>query len=233
MFKSLFGGNKEDKLLKQKVQQIETAFTNEEFDTVISEGDAISEQVSGKKKIHLLKMIALAHFHNKEYEKAIPYFQEMSELENENPDHFYNLCTAHIMSKQPEKGLDFLEKAILTYQEKGKKENLPISYMIFYTVATLNDTGEFDHAFDLMDRLAEIYKKISITDTHFLYTRGFVPFHTFMEKVKDTLVGQKKVDAIEWLNNFSPALDEDGQGQVEELIEDLKVEQELKLKDTE
>lgn len=225
MFKNLFGGNKEDKQLNEKIRQVENAFGYENFETVISEGKSVLEQVSDKKRrLRLLKMVALANFHSKNYEQAIHYFKEISELDDENPDHCYNLCSAHILNKQPERGLEFLEKAIVIYQEKGKKENIPVSYMIYYTIAALIETEEFNHAFDLVDRLAQVYRKLSVTDTHFLYTRGFVPFHTFMEKIKDSLVGQDKVDAVEWLNSFGPDLDEDGQAQVHELIEDLKAE---------
>lgn len=228
MFKNLFGGNKEDKQLKAKMEHVALALANKDYEAVISEGESILEQVPDNKKPNIISMLALAYFHIKDYDKAIPHFLKMSEVENKNPDYLYNLCTAHILNKQPEQGLEYLEKAIVLYQEKGKKENIPISYMIFYTISALVETEEFNHAFDLMDRLAKIYKELSITDTQFLYSRGFVPFHTFMEKIKDTLIGQDKVDAIEWLNEFGPALDEDGQAQVEELIEDLKAEQEQK-----
>jgi Tfp pilus assembly protein PilF len=224
MFKSLFGGNKEEKHLKQKLQQIEVHLENKEFEKVISEGEDLLDKVSDKQRKTLVQMLALANFHSKEYEKALPYFRQLIELDKNNPDSHFNICTCFILNKQPEQGLESLEEAINIYQEKGKKENMPIPYMIFYTICALIDAEEYNLAFDQLNRLATVYKEMSITDTHFLYTRGYVPFHNLLEKVKDILIGQTKTDSIEWLTEFASHLDEDGQAQVEELIEDLKAE---------
>ncbi|MDU1903866.1 MAG: hypothetical protein E6772_03705 [Dysgonomonas sp.] len=224
MFKSLFGGNKEEKQLKQKLQQIEVHLENKEFEKVISEGEDLLNKVSDKQKKTLVQMLALANFHSKEYEKALPYFSQSIELDKDNPDSHFNICTCFILNKQPEQGLESLEDAITTYQEKGKKENMPIPYMIFYTICALIDCEEYNRAFDQLNRLATVYKEISITDTQFLYSRGYVPFHSLLEKVKDIMIGQTKTDSIEWLTEFASHLDEDGQAQIEELIEDLKTE---------
>jgi len=226
MFKSLFGGNKEDKQVKAKLEQIEEYLTHKEFDNVIAEGEFLLEQqLSDKNKLSATRMVAIGYFHTKNYEKAIDYFQKIAESDKDNPDFLFNLSTSYILHREPEKGLSYLEDAISVYQTKGKKENMPVSYMIFYVIHALVDTEEYNLALGQIDRMAEGYKSMSITDSQFLYMRGYIPFHNFLEKVKDTLIGQDQIDSIEWLTEFAGHLDEHGQEQIEELIEDLKTEQ--------
>jgi len=223
MFKSLFG-KKENDPLAGKMKQIESDFANKKFEDVISEGEQIIDQISEKKKPDLLRLLAIAYFQSNNFEKAISYFQELCKV-SDNPDYLFNLSTAFILNKEAEKGLATLDDAISLYQTKGKRENTPISFMIFYAMCALTDAEEYGLAYEQLDRLSVVYREISITDNQYLYSRGYVPFSHLLEKIKLIMENQNLADAIAWLTEFAYTLDENGQIQIESMIEDLKAEQ--------
>jgi len=225
MFKSLFGKNKENDAISIKLKEIESDFTNKNYERVISEGEEILDQVDKKKKPDLLRILALVYFRNENYEKSTNYFKALCSEKSDNPDNWFNLATSLILNKEAEKGLDALEDAISVHQQKGKRENMPVSYMIFYVMNALTDTEEYNLAFEQLDRLSIVYKGLSVTDNQFLHSRGYVPFSGLIERAKVILENQNQVNAIDWLEDFSSYLDENGQIQIDSMIEDLKMEQ--------
>lgn len=222
MLKKLFGIGKKDPI-QIRLGELQTELSNKNFEKVIAEGQILADQVSEKDKPVLLGILAMANFHNKDYGNANPYFEELSLLSN-NPADWFNLCISQILGKEPQKGVDTLENAISSYQERGKRENLSIPYMIFYALSSLCDTEEYNLAFNQLDRMAGVYKEISITDNQFLHSRGYVPFSAILEKAKIILENQTEVNETEWLEDFASALDEDGQIQIAEMIEDINNE---------
>lgn len=226
MFKSLFGRKDKDPLSARMIE-ITSDFENKNFDKVISGGESIVNEVTGNTKKDLLRHLGVACFQTNDFDKAIAYFNQLAEGED-NPDHLFNLSTSYILNQEPEKGIQKLDEAIALYQEKGKRENMPISYMIFYVICALVDIESYDLAYQQLDRLSIIYREISVTDTHYLYTRGYVPFSNLIEKVKVIMENRDLEDALSWLTEFSDTLDENGKIEINDIIEDLKAENEHK-----
>ncbi|NDW09160.1 tol-pal system YbgF family protein [Dysgonomonas sp. 520] len=219
MFKSLFGKNKnkENDPISLKLKEIDAYFTEKDYEKVISEAKEILDQVSKDKKADLIRTLALSYSRIEDYGNASLYFQELCKDTN-NSDYVFNLCMTQILNNEPEKGLETLEDAISLYQQKGKRENMPIAHMIFYTLTALSETEQHNLAFEQLDRLAIVYKNLSITDPHFLRTRGYMPISAVLEKAHIILENQSQVDSIEWLNEFASHLDENGQLEINDII---------------
>jgi len=172
-----------------------------------------SEKVNYKK----ISKKALKLFDEKQFDKALPLFEQVAE-QNLNSDDWFNVATCAILCKQIDKGHEALNKAIELYKQIGNDENLPIGQMCFYFMHALNDVAEYDLGFAQLEQFKQTIIDLKITDDHFLYIRGIPFLGNILNASVNILQNQTKVKALDWLNDFAAKVDSEGKVLIEDFI---------------
>jgi len=189
-------------------EQLENLFDEAKYEEVIAEAD--EDNVSKA----FLPKLALSYFHTEDYEKSTGIFEKICE-ESNDPVGWFNLCTSSIMKGDDRRGLEALRCAIKYNREtETNGKGMPTPFMLLYAVRALVDTEKYNQAFNQLNELAEVYGALSITDSHFLYTRGVPFFDEFVKLCKAVLAKQKVTDSQQWITYLSSRLDEEGKIQM-------------------
>lgn len=166
------------------------------------------------------KVIALSHFQLREFDRSTKFFLELAKDSNNPNDHF-NLATSATLNKDFDIGKKAFDNAVEMYRKSGTAENLSIPNMAFYYLHALKDAGAYEKAFEQLEFLGEIYKKLGITDTHFLYMRGVPFFEDVIKAAKEILKKIPSARAKVWVNKLMESVDEDGKNTLKQLESDL------------
>lgn len=189
--------------------QLNTLFEEAKYEELILQVEQANE-VSTEIKPQL----ALSYFHTENYAKSTALFCEICEG-SQDPIQWFNLCTSAILNNEERIGLDALNKAIRFNREtKTDGEGMPTPFMLLYATNALIDAGKYNLAFNQLNELAEVYGSMSITDSHFLYTRGVPFFEEFVKLAAKILPKQSVTDAKDWIDYTSSRLDDEGKNKL-------------------
>lgn len=193
--------------------ELNNLFEEAKYEELISEVEQAEEVAQDLKP-----KLALSYFHTENYEKSTKLFLEICEG-SQDPIQWFNLCTSAIMGDNDRLGLDALNKAMrLNRETQTDGEGMPTPFMQLYATKALIDSGKYNLAFNQLNELAEVYGSLSITDSHFLYTRGVPFFEEFLKLGQAILPKQTVTNAKEWIAYTSSRLDEDGKKGLENLL---------------
>ena len=200
---------------KTELDNLWTLLKEEKFADVIIKATVIVENGDSKLKNEALKLIGLSYFRQGQFSLSEQTFIKLTE-NSENPDDWFNLVTSSTLNKNVELSEKAYEKALELYQKNGTNENLPIPQIYYYYMQGLRDTKEYTRAFNQLEKLKDIYSKLVITDSTFLYLRG-VPFleHT-IEASKEILENIDKTKASNFIKEIIDKLDEEGKKYIKE-----------------
>lgn len=159
--------------------------------------------------------IALSYFQMGNYIKSLKLFEQIALTKNDVMS-WFNVLTSAILSNNLQKGKDAFIKALELQKNSGFNQQPSVPFIRYYYACALNDVNLFNEALEQLDELKNIYMKLVITDTTFVYIRG-VPF------ISNTLDLAKKVfDGLEinfsnsdWLIELKQNVDDDGKTIIE------------------
>ena len=200
---------------KSQLEHLWTKFKEEKFSEVINEAIIIVEREDNTLKNEALKLIGLSYFRQGKFNLSEQTFVSLTE-NSENPDDWFNLVTSSTLNKNVQLSEKAYAKTIELYQKSGTKENLPIPQIYYYYMQGLRDIKEYAKAFEQLNKLKEIYSKLVISDSTFLYLRG-VPFleHT-IEASKEILENIEKTKASNFIRELTDKLDDEGKQYINE-----------------
>lgn len=202
-------GKRTDLNRSNQLNSLWEKFKEGKFEEVISQANNIIERNDPKNHNEAFKLLGLSYFRLGRFDLSEQTFIKLTE-NSTNPDDWFNLVTSATLNKNIELSEKAYLKTIELYRKKGTKENLPLPHIYYYYMQGLRDVKEYPKAYKQLEKLKEIYSKLVITDSTFLYLRG-VPFlnHT-MEASKEILENIDKDLAKTFINDLSKNLDEDG-----------------------
>lgn len=196
--------------------ELDTLFNEAKYEEIIA---GVNEEDLDKS---LLPQIALSYFHTENYEKATDIFEQICK-DNTDSVMWFNLCTSAIMSGNERRGLEALDNAIKYNREtRTNGEGIPTPFMLLYATRALLDSEKYNLAFNQLNELAEFYRSLSITDSHYLYTRGVPFFDEFLKLSKEVLSKQNVTDSKQWISYISSQLDENGKEALNEMSKEIK-----------
>ena len=167
------------------------------------------------------KLIALSHFQLREFDKSTPIFSSLLKGSTD-PGDYFNLATSATLHKDFEMGKKAFDDAVALYKKAGTAKNMSVPNMAFYYLHSLKDAGAYERAFEQLEFLGEIYKKLVITDSHFLYMRGVPFFEHTLEAAKDILKNTASVKVRVWINKLKEVVDEEGKEMLAGLEKEVK-----------
>lgn len=201
--------------MTQELQEsLNTLFDANQFEEIVK---LAAENEEIQKEVSFIPKLALAYFHTENYKKSTDLFGEICQKSEDAVD-WFNLATSAIMNQEERKGIDALDKAIRYNREtKTNGEGMPSPFMRLYAIHALIDTERFNAAYNQLNELAEVYRSLSITDDHYLYSRGVPFFDEFFKVAQKVLPKQTVTDSKTWISYLSSGLDESGKQKLGEL----------------
>jgi hypothetical protein len=166
------------------------------------------------------KLTALSYFQLRQFDKSSPLFSELAKGST-NPDDHFNLATSATLNKDFDTGKKAFDIAVEQYKKTGTQENMSVPTMAFYYLHALKDVGAYEKAFEQLEFLGEVYKKLGITDSHFLYMRGVPFFEHTIGVAKDILKNISTTKARVWINKLKEHVDDEGKEIIQELQKEL------------
>lgn len=196
-------------------------FIAEKFEETVSEAEKYIANDANADRYNANKLIGLASFRLKKYQRSQDIFEALATQSNESDD-WFNVLTSATLNKNillSEKAMDEILKIYSTTQER---KSVSLAQIYIYYMQALRDVKEYEKAFQQLSQLKKYYLQLKITDSTFLYMRG-IPFlsHT-MEAGKEILENYSKIDSEKLLDELQQGLDEEGEIYIKEFRSNLK-----------
>ncbi|MGS7193196.1 hypothetical protein ACQ7NX_20535 [Enterobacter cloacae subsp. dissolvens] len=167
------------------------------------------------------RICAISHSRIGSYEKGFEHYLCLFELEGGVSAHTaLQLATTSVMCGEESRGAAWFIKF-----DQLNLENPEVSSGEARAnfIAALASRGEWLEAFNHLNWLKEGYKSLHITDSHFLYMRGFPFFEIFLDKSYAIVSQVLKGEALFlWYEELGEWLDKDGQDAVIICIKKIK-----------
>ncbi len=219
--KNLFSKNDNGKTInKTELDKLWSKFKEGKFSDVESELKTFIKNSDNEPHSEVLKLLGLCYFKQGHYDLSEETFIKQT-ASSKNPDDWFNLVTSSTLNKNIELSEKALKKTIELYNKNATKENLPIPYIYFYYMQGLRDVKEYEKAFEQLENLKEIYSTLSITDSHFLYTRGVPFFEKTMDASKEVLENSDSNKVVNFINELKGKLDDEGKQFLEQFEKTL------------
>jgi hypothetical protein len=130
--------------------------------------------------------------------------------------HALEVATSSVMAGEVARGEQWVAKAL---ELNSAEPTVPGITILTNFLTALTQTGQMKVAFPYLEQVKECYESLSITDSHFLWTRGVPFFETFLEK--SAVIVRAVLDpeqAHAWYASMLPRLDENGRQQLSEWL---------------
>jgi tetratricopeptide (TPR) repeat protein len=161
---------------------------------------------------------AIGNFESGNYTVAKEQYKKCADMSNDNQD-WFNVCTSATLAKDFELGSLAFQKAMDPYSNQTSNISGPM--MTYYYSQALADAGNFSKSREMIEPLKDLYKKIKITDTHYLNTQGMPMIQNFLDVVKKIYNGTKDKSVSVLLDDLSSGLDEEGQEMLKQFKKEL------------
>ena len=194
---------------KTQLDHLWGKFKEDKFSEVIEEAIILIEKADESLKNEVLNLLGLSYFRQGQFNLSEQTFVRLTE-NSTNPDDWFNLVTSSTLNKNVPLSEKAFARTIELYQEKGTKENLPIPQIYYYYMQGLRDIKEYSKAFEQLEKLKDIYSKLVITDSTFLYLRGIPFFEDTIEASKEILENIEKNKSTNFINDLANNVDEGG-----------------------
>jgi hypothetical protein len=120
------------------------------------------------------------------------------------------------MAGEVARGEQWIAKAL---ELNSAEPTVPGLTILTNFLTALTQTGQTKVAFPYLEQIKECYESLSITDSHFLWTRGVPFFETFLEKssvITRAELGAEQAHA--WYSSMLPHLDQSGREHLSEWL---------------
>jgi tetratricopeptide (TPR) repeat protein len=161
---------------------------------------------------------AIGYFESGNYEAAKEKYKKCADITNDNQD-WFNVCTSATLAKDFELGSLAFQKAMDPYSNQASNISGPM--MTYYYCQALADAGNFSKSLQMLEPIKDLYKKIKISDTHYLTTNSMPMIQNFLDVVKKIYNGTKDRSVSILLDDLSSGLDEEGQEIVKQFKKEL------------
>ncbi len=121
------------------------------------------------------------------------------------------------------RGKEAFETMVEISKKAGKASDMWQTFenLIYYYMQALIDNGQYDAALEQLEKLADFYKKIPVTDrTYVVAASGSFPpsLEDILEASKPIFEHMGKEKSVAWLKDFAIKLDDQGKSLVENTI---------------
>lgn len=166
------------------------------------------------------KLVALVTFRKRDYASALPLFERVAAATGKSDD-LFNVMTCSAILGQADHAQQIFDE-LTRRRESGDTDGPSLPQIWYYFGCSLREGGHPSRALPMVEKLRAVYEQLRITDDTFVYIRG-VPFlsNTLTLAFDVFRALGSNFDACGWLQEFSKALDEDGQSQLRELMDKL------------
>ena len=170
-----------------------------------------------------MKIVALASFRKREYERALPLYERVAQATG-NAGDLFNLMICYAMLGHADRAEQLFGELARLYNARIAKGGPPLPMVWLYLGCALRDGGHPARALPLILKLRPVYEELNITDATYLYVRGVPSLSETTALARDVFraLGDQ-FDASAWIREFAAALDPEGRSQLEELAGELKV----------
>ncbi|QMR43030.1 hypothetical protein [Klebsiella aerogenes] len=165
------------------------------------------------------RICAISYSRLGDYEKAFEHYLFLFEVEG-GAHTALQLATTSVMCCEVQRG----EAWFIKFSELNSEEpKMSSGEARTNYITALTNKGYWEKAFNHLNWLKEGYQLLHITDSNFLYMRGF-PFLSVMLEKSYTIVSQvlKREALILWYAELGQGLDNDGQEAVNIFINSIK-----------
>lgn len=199
-------------MTQEQLNSLNDLFEAAKYEDVIAELQNVEDVDQS-----FLPKLALAYFHTENYEKSTAIYQEITKDSSDALD-WFNYSLSNIMNHDDRQGLEALHQAIkLNTETETNGKGIPTPFMLLYAAKAFLDAGSYNHAYNQLNELAEIYGSLSQTDDQFLYSKGVPLFDEFVKLAKKVLPKQQVVNPKDWLPYASLRLDDRGRDRLTQL----------------
>lgn len=207
------------------LQKAWTLFEQGQYEEALEIAHARLSGLQGEDRRDAQRLIGLARYHQRQYEKAVFWLTEACKGSDYAGD-WLNLALAAIMDRKRELAEEAFEQAHLC-QQAAKYDQEPGWYVQLYWYAcALGDAGQWERVLPLLDELAAAYKRVHQSDAVLLYARGMPFLPSFLAlAVRCFRALERQAEGIAWLEELSKALDASGQRLVGKAVGELRSEE--------
>ena len=201
----------------KELEKLYDLFEADEFTIVLKGAARFADSEFFEISTGASRIMALSYFRQKMFKEAVPFFEKVAAVSEDSNDYF-DIVISSTLSCDIEKGKEAFKKAIALELDKAPEERPATPFMRFYYACSLRDIGEFQLAFEQIEKLKPVYEHLQITDTHYVFTSGAPDFSDVMRVAFDVFKAfGNNFDSATWLDEFSKYLDSEGQHYIEEM----------------
>ena len=166
------------------------------------------------------RLCALAYSDMRRYPEAFPYWLALFEQEP-SAHNALQLATTSVMCGELKRGEAWLMKFDEINEQTHEMSSVTARTQF---ISSLTQSGHMAEALPYLDWLRDVYARVRITDSHFLYVRGIPFFPSFLENTLPVLKASMPNDKIvDWYGTLVGKLDEEGEAQLEQWRQSLAV----------
>jgi len=166
-------------------------------------------------RMDALRLCALGKSRQKQWVEAYAAFHELFELEP-NVHNAMELATTSVMAGELLRGEAWFKRA---EELNVEFRDTPPPQLRTRFLSALEQANELAAAKPHVDWLAEGYRALAITDSHFVFTRGFPFFGVFLEKSLPILQAScSEAEIRTWYEKLREGVDEEGKTAVDALL---------------
>jgi len=166
------------------------------------------------------RLCALAYSDMRRYPEAFPYWLALFEQEP-SAHNALQLATTSVMCGELKRGEAWLMKFDEINEQTHEMSSVTARTQF---ISSLTQSGHMAEALPYLDWLRDVYARVRITDSHFLYMRGIPFFPSFLENSLPVLKASMPNDKIvDWYGTLVGKLDDEGEAQLEQWRQSLAV----------
>ncbi|WP_324778162.1 tetratricopeptide repeat protein, partial [Ralstonia pickettii] len=166
------------------------------------------------------RLCALAYSDMRRYPEAFPYWLALFEQEP-SAHNALQLATTSVICGELKRGEAWLMKFDEINEQTHEMSSVTARTQF---ISSLTQSGHMAEALPYLDWLRDVYARVRITDSHFLYVRGIPFFPSFLENTLPVLKASMPNDKIvDWYGTLVGKLDGEGEAQLEQWRQSLAV----------
>jgi hypothetical protein len=205
-----------------RLQEQWALYDEQEYELAFEQARALLDQLQGSDLRDAYRLVGLACHRQEQYGQASFWLRRACQGSDQAGD-WLNLAVSATMQGDMELSAQAFEQVRIC-QQAARYGQAPGFYLqLYWHACALCDKGEYEPLQDLLDELAQVYRRLHSTDSAFLFARG-LPFLSSLLSLATRRFREQGESAagVVWMQALGEALDDEGQRQVKESVQELR-----------
>jgi tetratricopeptide (TPR) repeat protein len=205
-----------------QLQKEWTLFDKQEYERAFEQARSALDGLAGPDLRDAYRLLGMACHHQKRHGEATFWFTRACQASDDAGD-WLNLAVSATMQGDMELSSQAIEQVRICQQVARYVQGPGFYVHLYWYACALCDKEEHQRLQDVLDELAQAFRRLQRTDTAFVYARRLPFLSSVLALATRHFRAQgKQAEGLAWLQALGQVLDEQGQRQVDEAMQELR-----------